>query len=211
MITDKSLLWKSAKRYFLISVLIVGAFFYYRAVRAELHRKSFEAVDLTGYQHIGPNFNIAGFYVDGYYGSNVGREGGGGGQMCCVLLPKKWRPGLLVEVRWAIGDWTKENRSEIESGNYKSITYTCFIAHVPVEKYETAETVFVHFFTGGKVRVVSGFPDPGYSGHSLIDDDSHAADIATTGQRVDSIFTDAEMAEMQRKHAERSTFFGDWR
>lgn len=206
----KPLLWRRVKRYLIVSALIIAAFFYYRVVRAELHRKSFSAVDIEGAHHIGPNFNIAGFYVNGYGGDIVGREGFSG-DMCCMLLPKKWRPGLVVEVRWAIGDWTKENRSEIEAGNYKSVTYTCFKAMVPVEKYETAERVFVHFFPGAKVRVVSGFPDPAYSGHPLIDDDAHAADIATVGQRVDAMFTKEEMAEMDRKYENRSTFFGDWR
>lgn len=203
--------WPRVKRYLIISALIVAAFLYYRVVRAELHRKSFSAVSLTGSQHIGPNFNIAEFYVNGYDGSNVGREGGGGSQVCCVLLPKKWRPGLVVEVRWAVGDWSNENRAETDAYDYKSVTFTCFRAMVPVEKYETAERVFVHFFKGGRVRVVSGFPDPAYSGHPLIDDDPHAADFAIVGQPTDAIFSDAEIAEMQREHKNRSTFFGDWR
>ena len=38
----------------------------------------FTPVGITGVQHIGRNFNVAEFYVDGYYGSNVGRGGGGG-------------------------------------------------------------------------------------------------------------------------------------
>jgi len=211
MKNDKALLWRRMKRYLLIAALVVVAFFYYRVVRAELHRKLFVAVSLTGRQHHGPNFNISEFYVNGYDGSNVGREGGGGSQVCCVLFPKKWRPALVVEVRWAVSDWSKENRAEIDAQNYKSITSTCFRAMVPVEKYETAERVFVHFFPGGKVRVVSGFADPENHDQIYIDDDPNAADIATVGQQVDAVFTDAEIAEMQREHDNRSTFFEDWR
>jgi hypothetical protein len=201
-------LWK---RLLLVAAigLVIAAL--YRSVRAELHRNATTAVTLTGYQHIGPNFNIAGFYVNGYDGGNVGREGGGGSKVCCVLLPKKWRPGLVVEVRWAVGDWSKENRTEINAGVYKSVAYTCFKAMVPVEKYESAERVFAHFFSGGKVRIVSSMSSALGSLHPVQIGDPHAADSATPGQRVYTIFTDAEMAEMQHQYENRNTFFGDWR
>jgi hypothetical protein len=65
----------------------------YQSMHESSRSDSFTGVGLTGVQHIGPNFNISEFYVDGYYGSNVGREGGGGRHVCCVSLPKKWRPG----------------------------------------------------------------------------------------------------------------------
>jgi hypothetical protein len=182
----------------------------YRSVSAEMHRDSLALVGLTGTHHIGPNFNIAEFYVNGNYESNVGREGYGG-DMCCVLLPKKWRPGLVVEVRWAVGDWSKENRAEINAQNYRSITFTCFKASVPVEKYETAERLFLHFFSGGKVRAVSSMFTVLGESHPIQRGDARAADTATVGHRVDAIFTVAEMAEMQRKHETRNTFFGVWK
>jgi hypothetical protein len=199
-------LWKHLVLLAASGFVILGL---YRSVRAELHRNSMAAVGLTGYQHIGPNFNIAGFYVNGYDGSNVGREGGGGSEVCCVLLPKKWRPGLVVEVRWAVGDWSKENRAEIHAENYRSITYTCFKAMVPVERYATAERVYVHFFSGGKVRVVSSLTSVLGSLHPIQKGDAHAADTATAGQPINAIFTNTEIAEMQRQYENRSTFFGD--
>jgi hypothetical protein len=200
-------LWK---RLLLVAAIVFSAVVLYRSVRAELYRDSLVAVGLTGTHHIGPNFNIAGFYINGKYESNIGREGYGG-DMCCVLLPKKWRPGLVVEVRWSVGDWTKENRSEINAENYKSISYTSFKALVPVEKYDKAERLFIHFFPEGKVRGVTAFAGPGHPEHPILNGDPHAADSATIGQRVDGIFTDAEMAEVRYQHENRSTFFGDWR
>ncbi|WP_092400080.1 DUF3304 domain-containing protein [Collimonas sp. OK412] len=74
------------------------------SVQAGINDRNFTPVSLTGVQHIGPDFNISDFYVNGISGSNVGR-GGGGGIVCCVALPKKWRPDFTVEVRWAVGDW----------------------------------------------------------------------------------------------------------
>lgn len=52
----------------------------------------FVGVTLTGVHHIGPELNIAEFYGDGYYSSNVGNNGGGSGGgrfVCFVMLPKK--------------------------------------------------------------------------------------------------------------------------
>lgn len=198
------------KRVLLAAVIALVTVALYRSVRAELHRDSLALVGLTGTHHIGPNFNIAEFYVNGKYESNVGREGYGG-DMCCVLLPKKWRSGLVVEVRWAVGDWSKENRTEIDAQNYESITYTCFKAVVPVEKYETPERLFLHFFPGGKVRAVSSIFTVLGASHPVQRGDLRATDAATVGQRVDAIFSDAELAEFQRQHENRSTFFGDWR
>jgi hypothetical protein len=159
----------------------------------------FTAVSLTGVQHMGHDFNISEFYVDGYYGSNVGREGGGGGDVCCVMLPTKWRPGLSVEVRWAVGNWSKLDRSQTVLGDYSSLTFEVYKAQVPVEKYEAAEAVYVHFFVGGKARVVSSIAGPGGPRHPISRSDLHAADSATAGVRMDAMFTEVEQAEMNRR------------
>ena len=35
--------------------------------------------------------------------------GGGGESVCCVTLPKKWRPGLRVTIKWRKeGDWLRD-------------------------------------------------------------------------------------------------------
>lgn len=181
-------------------------------VRASMHAASLAAVDMSGVHHLGGKFNIPQFYVDGHVGSNVGREGGGG-FICCVLLPKKWRPGLSVEVRWEIGDWTNENRAEIDAGNYRSVAgpEMIYIAQVPIERYEVAEHLWVHFFTGGKVRVVSS--PTGYWGatHPIKDNDPSAANSATAGRRAAAIFSPKELVEIDRKDLDRRKTQGDWR
>ena len=162
----------------------------------------FAGVSLTGVQHMGHDFNISEFYVDGYYGSNVGREGGGGGYMCCVMLPTKWRPGLSVEVRWSVGNWSKLDRSQTVLGDYSSLTFEIYKAQVPVEKYEAAEDVYVHFFAGGKARVVSSMAGPEGPRHPISRSDLHAADSATAGVRMEAMFTEVEQAEMNRRFEE---------
>ncbi|MBC7701172.1 DUF3304 domain-containing protein, partial [Aquabacterium sp.] len=62
------------------------------------------AVGITGY-----NFTAEGvqdFYVDDQWGSNLPSYGGGGKTSCCVVLPKIWRPGLVVKIDWTMGKWT---------------------------------------------------------------------------------------------------------
>jgi hypothetical protein len=76
-------------------------------------------VSITCVHHIGPDFNITDFYVDGYSGSNVGRGGGGGRYVCCAMLPSKWRPDLSVEVRWSIANWSKEITEETKKVTIK--------------------------------------------------------------------------------------------
>ncbi|WP_211466672.1 DUF3304 domain-containing protein [Collimonas silvisoli] len=169
-------------------------------------------VGLTGVQHIGPNFNISDFYVDGGSGGNVGRGGGGGSTVCCVAIPKQWRPGLTVEVRWGVGDWSKENRAEIDAGNYKSVTSEgIYKAKVPIEKYDEPGQLFVHFFAGGKVRVVVSDIYPEGKRHPIQSNDQHAADSATVGTRINELFTEAEVAEKIRQGKEYDKKHGDWR
>lgn len=185
------------KHAFFMLIIVAVLTFAYFLLRA--NEKKFMPVGLTGVQHIGENFNISEFYVDGYGGGNIGREGGGGSNVCCVLLPEKWRPGLKVELRWAVADWSKENRKEIMASNYRSVIWTCFKALVPVEKYDRPEQLYVHFFSGGRARVVSSFSDSESKEHPIQRDDPRAAEVATVGVVQRSIFTEAELAEMNRK------------
>jgi hypothetical protein len=157
-------------------------------------------VSITGVHHIGPDFNISDFYVDGYSGSNVGRGGGGGRYVCCAMLPSKWRPDLSVEVRWSVANWSKEITEETKRGNYKSLTFEKYKARVPVEKYISAENIYVHFFPGGKVRVVSSSSSPRSNLHPVMREDPRAAEIAATGTPVDNLFTESELDKLRAEN-----------
>jgi hypothetical protein len=203
--TKKQMSWLQKLALSLLVLTFAGC----ASVQAGINDRNFTPVSLTGVQHIGPDFNISDFYVDHTSGSNVGRGGGGGGIVCCVALPKKWRPNFTVEVRWAVGDWSKQNKEETALGNFQSITFERYKAIVPVEKYDEAERVWVHFFAGGKVRVVSSAPGSLSKIHPIQRDDQHAADSATIGSHIDSLFTSEELAEMRRKGKERSRKYGE--
>lgn len=200
------------KRVLALVLASAALYWFVGMARDKVHSDSIAGVDVTGVHHLGPNFNVSQFFVDGYYGSNVGRGGGGGSNVCCVLLPKKWRPGLSAEVRWSLNDWSHEKPSEVEAGNYDSVAGGgSYIATVPVERYEKASHVWVHFYTGGKVRIVSSQFVSWGKNHPIQDNDQHAVDSATAGRRVGALFSDAERVEMQRKDEEHKKAHGDWR
>lgn len=182
-----------------------------KTARAGIQAESLTPVSLSARHHLGENFNIPVFYVNRSIGDNVGREGDSG-TTCCIFLPKKWRPGLSVEVRWEIGDWSHENRQEIQAHNYKSaISGGVFIAQVPVERYDEPARIWVHFFAGGKARVISSSIGSGGSLHPIQDIDPHAGDSATAGKPITAIFSPAEIQELERIDLERKKKFGDWR
>jgi hypothetical protein len=181
------------------------------AVWAEFFEEASIGVGLTGIQHMGTSYKIDEFNVNGIDGGNVGWEGGGGSSSCCVRLPRKWRPGLTVMVRWAVGDWSKANRRQTATGDYTSVSSGgMYRAVIPVEKYADADDIYVHFFAGGKARVVSSSFGRG-NHHPILDDDAHAVDLATTGAPVDQLFTNEELTEVQRRADERRKRNGDWR
>lgn len=168
-------------------------------------------VGITGVQHIGDNFNISQFYVDGNWAGNAGREGGGGGTVCCVMLPLKWNPKLAAEIRWSVADWSNEKELETKAGNYRSIVWKNYKAIVPIEKYERAEDLYVHFFSNGKVRAVSTmFGTEGHR-HPIQRHDPKAADSATSGHLIDSMFSELELAEIIKKNDAEKSERGSWK
>lgn len=194
-----------------LALAFCGVYFLWLDGRGTRREDDFMPVGITGAQHIGRNFSVSDFYVDGYNGSNVGREGGGGSNVCCVLLPMKWRPGLSVDLRWEVANWTNEKPEEIKAGDYQSVTWEFFKARVPVEKYNSPENLYVHFFAHGKARVVSSGPGSESTLHPILRNDPHAADSATAGVLVNELFTKAELDEMRRQDDEFRKKHGDWR
>lgn len=177
------------------AILLVWALLATKFTRAEARKVI--AVGITGVHHMGKNFNVPEFYVDGAWASNVGREGGGGRSVCCIMIPREWRDGMVVEIRWAVTDWRKENVQETDKGNYSSlITDGTYKATVPVEKFSAPGQFYVHFFEGGKVRAISSTAYPEERSHPIQDGDETAGNTATRGEKIDELFTDSEIKLM---------------
>ena len=98
---------------------------------------------------------LYGFYVNGAFGANASAYGADIAGTCCVRLPRVWRPGLTVDVRYdlLINDGRDDNWKTKKG--------------VPVEPYEKPGSVYVHFFPDDVIRVVVTNWDPNGSGHPI--------------------------------------------
>jgi len=163
---------------------------------------------LIGVQHMGSDYRINRFYVDEYGGGNVGEEGGGGGIMCCVKIPRQWHPGLKARVRWEVDHIIRTDDPKIPKIAEVSGIYH---AQVPVEAYIEPGHLYVHFFSGGGVRIVVSKIGPGWDGHPIQWEDTWASQTATMGTRVSAIFSDAEIAASEREAERDRKKNGDWR
>ena len=205
-------------RPYLRSRLLIGATAFAVALLAASYSyakrgkaSEFLAVGVTGVQHAGPNTSISDFYVNGMHFGKVPREGGGGSVFCCIALPRTWRPGLTVDIRWAEIDWTNEVVAETDAGNFRSLSNVVYKATVPVEKYDAIGPAYVHFFSHGRVRFISSLFWPEGSGHPILMTDTSAGNMATSGAAVPDFFTPAELAEAAEKEKVRKEKEGDWR
>jgi hypothetical protein len=103
------------------------------------------AVAMTGIDHLADHVSIQNFYVNGHSGAQAGK---GGSEVCCVTVPRVWRKGLMVEVRWEVLNW--RDRS---GGFYKT--------SVEIEPYTELGRLLVHFLPDGSVRAVVTTEGPG--------------------------------------------------
>jgi hypothetical protein len=170
------------KRLLLLALGGLLGWWLYSSIRNGAEQEDLIGVDLSGKQHIGPDFNISEFFLNGTNGFNVGREGGGGRDVCCVLLPRQWRPGLSVDLRWEVANWIEADKARKENLDVIP-TFKHFRGRVPVEKYGSPGRVVVHFFEGGKARVIVGAPGPTELLDAILPANSRAADSATAGFR----------------------------
>ena len=117
---------------------------------------------ISGYNHT-PDY-IHQFYVDDAWGGNVFAYTGGGSFVCCLIYPRKWRPGLQAKVRWTTSSSDPNATGDDIVGKWHE-------AMVPIDKFEKAGTTLnVHFLPEGKVRLlISNMSDihPDYPGPRL--------------------------------------------
>lgn len=77
--------------------------------------------------------------VDGAGGGNMNAWGAGVASVCCTSIPRVWRPGMKVLVRWNMPIGRQDVIKE---------------KIVEVEKYERPGSIYLHFFPNDEVRVI---------------------------------------------------------
>jgi len=90
--------------------------------------------------------------VNGGGGGHMEAWGAGAANVCCVMVPKKWYPGMQVSVRWDMPQGSKHIYKE---------------KLVEVERYEESGSVYIHVFPNDEVRVVISNYDGWSSKHPI--------------------------------------------
>lgn len=158
-----------------------------------------------------PEYRVDEFYINRHYFGSSSFDGFAGGGLCCMWLPEHWKPGITVDVSWAVSDWSLtpiEDKANFDRAKIRDVGM--YRAKVPVEKYEEPNDLYVHFFDGGRVRVspgISRFADR-YAMKSEIE---AAAQLATQGTKVTELLTPQDIAALNKEVEEHRKKYGDWR
>lgn len=109
-------------------------------------------LELSGLNYT--DVGISTFSVNGYHGGNIYPNGGGGSFVCCVTVPRRWRAGMKVAVRWTPDERVPELWKER-------------IVMVPEYTKDDFGAFLVHFYPDDTVKVlvstkIEGHPEYPY-------------------------------------------------
>ncbi|MCY1302478.1 hypothetical protein D9M70_521340 [compost metagenome] len=123
--------------------------------------------NLNGVNHTSAAINY--FTVNGYGGPNISPHGYGGG-MCCAMLPREWRPGLLMKVEWETDPNPYAKSPPLGTDEFRAfmvkhkVNYRQHTAIVPLPPYEQGLCALeVHFLPCHQVKVTTScwrYPSP---------------------------------------------------
>ncbi|MDT4860302.1 hypothetical protein FQZ97_948560 [compost metagenome] len=123
--------------------------------------------NLNGVNHTSAAINY--FTVNGYGGPNISPHGYGGG-MCCAMLPREWRPGLLMKVEWETDPDPYAKSPPLGTDEFRAFmvkhkaNYGQHTAIVPLPPYEQGLCALeVHFLPCHQVKVTTScwrYPSP---------------------------------------------------
>ncbi len=83
------------------------------------------------------------FTVNEGMGPNLAAQRGGG-ETCCVSIPRKWRPGIKLKIKW---EYDKRSEDSTPLPPAQAV-------EVDLPKYEKPGKMQVHFYDDHKVKVV---------------------------------------------------------
>lgn len=97
------------------------------------------SIELSGLNYT--NAWITAFSVDSYGGHGISPNGGGGAFVCCVTVPRKWRAGMKVTVRWTEDERIPDSWKER-------------VVDVPEYTNQDIGAFAVHFYPDDTVKVL---------------------------------------------------------
>ncbi|WP_434564145.1 DUF3304 domain-containing protein [Pseudomonas sp. R1-6] len=97
------------------------------------------------------------FSVNGY------RAHGGGGSSCCIVMPIKWRPGLMAYIEWEVDPNRHAKLPSVTSIEFReayakhSANYQRHSATVEIPEWPGTEScdLKVHFLTCNQIKVTT--------------------------------------------------------
>lgn len=118
--------------------------------------------------------HIVAIVINGEGGILDASAHGEGGGVCCVVLPKRWRPGLMATIKWQMdGHWLRDDKGNFVLKDHDKIFIegTWKEKTVEVPKYDSSRGIgdfYIHFFPKDEVKVLvavygAGGPDHPYS------------------------------------------------
>jgi hypothetical protein len=192
----------------LFLVLLGGIFLLFKTIVNNSAVEARSPVSMFSVHHLGEDYLISRFYVNNSIMDSVGNGGGGGSRRCCVSLPDKWNARLSAEVRWEVH---KLNRSPGYSPPESAEFVGIYKARVPIEIYDKPSSFWVHFYPGGKVRIVVSPFSFDRENHPIRWDDEQSIRSASQGDILENFFTIKELAEFNRIIESDRRKYGDWR
>lgn len=127
------------------------------------------AVSYAAYNHT--DESIVSIVINGEGGILNASAHGGGGRMCCVILPKRWRPGLTATIKWQEDDipiFNPDGTRKVIDGVPATKESPWKERTLEVPKYEgELGTFFIHIFPGDEVKVLMNIYGAGNPQHPL--------------------------------------------
>lgn len=169
-------------------------------------------VFVEGFHHMSPKYIVSEYHVNSGIGGRVWFGGTGGESNCCIRIPQRWRDGIFADVRWVVMDWSQASEEDIREYRLEKVRVEgIYRARVLLERYEEPGDLNVHFFVGGKVRLVSTRQPAESTDHPIYREGDRAALRATQGERIQKVFSDEEVANLTKEQERLKKKYGDWR
>jgi Protein of unknown function (DUF3304) len=129
----------------------------------------------TGVSYVGVNHtyeDIADVTLNGSGGIMAAYPRGTSGDICCVTIPAAWSQGLTLTIAWEDGGrWLldSEGKEVIRDGKTVLVRGKRKTKTVLVPRYESPETLWIHFFPNDEIKLVMSKYSPGHPKHGLPD------------------------------------------
>jgi hypothetical protein len=130
-----------------------------------------EKVGLSYHAYNHTDKSIVAIVINGEGGILGAIDHGEGGGVCCVVLPKKWRPGLMATIKWQEDDipiFNPDGTRKVIDGIPASNESPWKERTVEVPKYDSKNGMgdfHMHFFQNGEVKVLVNIYGAGHPNH----------------------------------------------